>query len=196
MNLPNKLTILRIVLAFTFISFLFSHGLHAKAAALVIFLFASFTDLLDGFLAKMNNQITKFGKLMDPIADKVLVLSAFFAFVGMGIIPAWMAIAIFLREIVITALRIAALRKGRIIPSNDGGRHKTALQLFSIFAILLFLVFNEGDKALFWFWTAETAMAYKNAIFFLVSVTVLVTLISGASYLMKNREGYFDAKES
>ncbi len=184
MNLPNKLTVTRIVLTFVFMFFLFANGVIAKTLALLIFLLASLTDLLDGYFAKKHNQITDFGKLMDPIADKILVLAAFLAFVEMELIPAWMVVIIILREMVITGLRILALTKGKVIPSDEAGRHKTVSQVISIFAILLFLILRE----------AGIKVVYKNAIFVLMLITVALTLISGVSYLVKNKEIYLNAK--
>jgi len=122
-NLPNKLTILRIVLAFVFILFLFIGGLAAKVTALVLFLSASATDILDGYLAKKNNQITDFGKLMDPIADKILIISAFLAFVEMRLIPAWMVVIILFREAAVTGLPYACPEQGKGDPG--GSRRKT-----------------------------------------------------------------------
>jgi CDP-diacylglycerol---glycerol-3-phosphate 3-phosphatidyltransferase len=196
MNLPNKLTILRIVLAFVFIFFLFIHGFGAKVAAFVVFLSASFTDLLDGYLAKKNNQITDFGRLMDPIADKILILSAFLAFVEMGLIPAWMVIIILFREVVVTGLRILALSKGKIMPADSGGKHKTVSQVVAILAILLLIIFRAAGPVAPAFWSANAEAIYRDSIYVLMLITVALTLISGISYLVKNREVYAHAKES
>lgn len=196
MNLPNKLTISRIALTFVFMLFLFSHGLLAKVLALITFLIASFTDFLDGFIAKKTSQITDLGKLMDPIADKVLVLAAFLAFVEMELVPAWMVVIIIFREIAITGLRVLALTKNKIIQSDDGGKHKTVSQIFAIFVILLFLIFREAGIKIFKFWDSNTEIIYKEAIFILMFVTVVLTLISGMSYLVRNKEIYLNAKTS
>jgi len=118
MNLPNKLTVSRIVLVGVFMLFLFLHGVIAKVLALITFLIASFTDFLDGYIAKKYNMVTDFGKLMDPIADKVLILAAFLAFVEMELIPAWMVVIIIFREVTITGLRISALTRGKVIPAD------------------------------------------------------------------------------
>lgn len=196
MNLPNKLTIARIILAFVFILLLFMHGLGAKIAAFVVFLLASFTDLLDGYLAKKNSQITDFGRLMDPIADKILILSAFLAFVEMGLVPAWMVVIILFREVAVTGLRILALNKGRVIPADSGGKHKTVSQVAAILAILLLIIFRAAGPIAPAFWSARTEAIYKESIYALMLITVLLTLISGVSYLVKNREVYAHAKES
>ncbi|MBN2453394.1 MAG: CDP-diacylglycerol--glycerol-3-phosphate 3-phosphatidyltransferase [Candidatus Omnitrophica bacterium] len=196
MNLPNKLTILRIILAFVFIVFLFLPGIVFKVAALVTFVLASITDALDGYLAKKNNQITDFGRLMDPIADKVLILSAFLAFVQMQLVPAWMVVIILFREVAVTGLRLFALGKHKVLAADIGGKHKTACQVFAVFMILLLIVFREAGPKVFKFWSACAEAAYRNAVFVVMFITIILTLISGISYLIKNREVYSNAKES
>jgi CDP-diacylglycerol--glycerol-3-phosphate 3-phosphatidyltransferase len=192
-NLPNKLTISRIALTIAFIVFLFLPGLAWKALALATFLAASATDMLDGYLAKKHNQVTDFGALMDPIADKILILSAFLAFVQMQLVPAWMVVVIIFREAAVTGLRVLALTKGKMIAADHGGKHKTACQVIAIFVILLLIIFKEAHPA---FWSAATESAFRNSIFVLMLVTVTLTLISGVSYLVNNREVYSHAKES
>lgn len=190
MTLPDKLTISRIFLTFVFMFFLFSGGVLAKTLALVTFLLASITDFLDGFIAKGRNISTDFGKLMDPVADKVLVLAAFLAFVEMKLIPAWMVLIIILREITITGLRIRALARGRVIAADDGGKHKMVSQVVAILAILLFLIFREAGIKRFNFWNEGIEAIYRNVIFGLMLITVALTLVSGISYLLKNRGVY------
>lgn len=194
MNLPNKLTVLRIILVGVFMLFLFLHGVWAKTLALVTFLIASFTDFLDGYIAKKNNMVTTFGKLMDPIADKILVLAAFMAFVEMELVPAWMVVIIIFREAIITGLRITALTQGKVLAAEDGGKHKMVSQVFSIFAILLFIIFKEGGIKAFSFWNEPTESLYRYIIFFLMLVTTFLTLASGMAYLIKNKGVYFNAK--
>lgn len=194
MNLPNKLTMLRIILVAVFMFFLFSKGVVMKSLALITFLAASFTDVLDGYIAKKNNMVTDFGKLMDPIADKILVLAAFLAFVEMELIPAWMVVIIIFREAVVTGLRIAALTQGKILAAEDGGKQKMVSQVFSIIAILLFIVFREAGIKVFGFWSGSTESLYKDTIFVLMLITTLLTMISGISYLIRNRTVYFNAK--
>lgn len=190
MTLPDKLTVSRIFLTFIFMFFLFSGGVISKALALFTFLLASFTDFLDGFLAKGMNISTDFGKLMDPIADKILVIAAFLAFVEMKLVPAWMVVIIILREITITALRFFALAKGRVIAADAGGKQKMVSQFVAIVAVLLFLIFREAGIRAFDFWNAGFERAYKDVIFILMLITAAFTLISGVSYLVKNREIY------
>ena len=194
MNLPNKLTVLRIILVAVFMFFLFLRGVPAKVLALVTFLVASFTDILDGYIAKKYDMVTDFGRLMDPIADKILVLSAFLAFVEMELIPAWMVVIIIFREMAVTGLRIAALSKGKIIAADDSGKHKMVSQVSSILAVLIFLIFREAGIKVFGFWNSSTERIYKEVIFVLLLITTILTLISGISYLVKNRGVYFNAK--
>jgi len=193
-TLPDKLTVSRIILTFVFMAFLFISGIGAKVTALIIFLLASLTDFLDGYIAKGRNISTNFGRLMDPVADKILVIASFLAFVQLGLIQAWMVVIIILREIAITGLRAFAAMKGRVIAADSGGKHKMVSQVITIFGILLFLIFREGGGARFAFWTAGAEASYKDAIFILMMVTVVLTLISGFSYFLKNREVLSNAK--
>lgn len=196
MNLPNKLTVLRIILVVVFMFFLFSHGIMFKCLALCAFLAASFTDFLDGYIAKKNNMVTTFGKLMDPIADKILVLSALLAFVEMKLIPAWMVVIIIFREVTVTGLRFTAITQGKVLAAENGGKHKMVSQVLSIFVILLFLIFREGGSNVFNFWSISTEKTYKDTILVLMAITTLLTLVSGISYLIKNKGVYFNAKTS
>ncbi|MDO8536493.1 MAG: CDP-diacylglycerol--glycerol-3-phosphate 3-phosphatidyltransferase [Candidatus Omnitrophota bacterium] len=196
MNLPNKLTVLRIILVFVFMLFLFSQGVAAKVLALATFIAASATDFLDGYIAKKMKMVTDFGKLMDPIADKILVLAAFLAFVEMELIPAWMVVIIIFREVAITGLRLSALGRGKVVAADEGGKHKMVSQVFSIFAILLFLIFREAGIKVFDFWNSSTERVYKDTIFILMLITTLMTLISGISYFIKNKGVYFNAKNN
>lgn len=194
MNLPNKLTILRMMLVFVFMAFLLSRGIAAKTLALVTFLIASLTDFLDGYIAKKNNMVTDFGKLMDPIADKILILAAFMAFVEMELVPAWMVVIIVFREAIITGLRIMALTQGKVLAAEDGGKQKMVSQVLSVLAILFFLIFREAGIKVFGFWSDSTERIYKDTIFILMLITTLLTMISGISYLIKNKGVYFNAK--
>lgn len=195
MNLANQITISRILLTFVFMFFLFSSGVAAKSIALFTFVLASFTDYLDGFIAKRNNMTSDFGRLMDPIADKILVLAAFLSFVEMRLVPAWIVLIIVFREVTVTGLRIAALGHHKVIPADDGGKHKMISQVVAILAILIFIIFREAGMKAFDFWNAGTERIYKDAIFFLMCVTAALTIISGVSYLLKNKEVWANVKK-
>jgi len=194
MNVPNQLTVLRIIFTVCFVIFLLSAGLTAKIFAFFAFGLASLTDILDGYLAKRNNQVTDFGKLMDPIADKILVLSSFISFVGLDLIPAWTVVVIIIREIAVTALRGLALTKKKVISASGSGKQKTVSQIFVIFVILIYLILNEGGIKMFSFWTDRFNGMYKDVIFTLMCITVVFTLISGVSYFIKNKEVYSNEK--
>ena len=193
MNLPNKLTILRIILTVIFLFFLFARGPAYKIIAFVIFLTAALTDYLDGYIAKKRQMVSDFGRFMDPIADKVLVLSAFLAFVEMGLIPAWMVMIIIFREFIITGLRLMALRKNRIIEASLAGKHKTASQMFSIFTILIFTILREFGYHME-FWTPGSEYYLEMAIFILMFITVVLTMISGVSILIRNKGVFYERK--
>lgn len=187
MNLPNQLTIARIVLTFIFMFFLFAPGLLAKGLAFVVFSIAALTDLYDGRIARRRNLVTDFGRLMDPIADKILAISAFLAFVELKIIPAWMVIIIIAREFLITGLRLLAASKNIIIAASVSGKHKTVSQMVSIFMILGFLVFKEIAVKYFNFWNTGWENNIYRAIYYLMMVTVILTIISGLAILLDNK---------
>ena len=187
MNLANKLTLSRIVLTFAFMTFLFLGSLAYKILALVVFVVAMVTDFLDGYIAKTRNEITDFGKFMDPIADKVLVIAAFLAFVEMKLVPAWIVVIIVFREFVITGLRLMAFTKGQIIEAETAGKHKTVSQMLSIYLILCFIILQEGGNAVFGFWNVRVEHASREIIFYILVITALLTVASGISYILKNR---------
>mgnify|MGYP002514841120 CR=1 FL=1 len=139
MNLPNKLTLLRIILIPFFVFFLLAPvDIPGKQyIALGIFAFASLTDLIDGKIARKYNLVTNFGKFMDPIADKLLVSSAMIAFVQMGLLPAWMVIIIIAREFIISGFRLVASDAGVVLAAGWWGKFKTAFQM--IMCILLII---------------------------------------------------------
>ena len=192
MNLPNKLTISRIVLTIIFMFLLFMHGALYKILALIIFAIAAFTDFLDGHIARKYNLVSDFGRFMDPIADKILALSAFIAFVELGLVPAWMVMIIILREFTITGTRLIALKKNEIISAAMVGKHKTASQIFAIFVILLFIIFRDFFQSSN-FWNATVESHFKLSIFILMFITVVLTLISGISFFVRNRKLFFMA---
>jgi CDP-diacylglycerol--glycerol-3-phosphate 3-phosphatidyltransferase len=187
MNIANKLTMLRIVLTFVFMFFIFAHGLLAKVLSLIVFITAALSDFFDGMIAHRKNMVTDFGRLMDPIADKILVLAAFAAFVQMQLIDAWMFVIIVSREILITSLRLFALNKGKVLSAARAGKHKTVSQMAVIFSILGFIVSKEVMLTYFT-WNPDWEKIFRQGIYFLMLVTVGLTLYSGLSYLWENRK--------
>lgn len=185
MNLSNKLTLSRICLTFLMMAFIFLDGVIPKMCAFIIFLLACLTDFFDGWFARKRNEISDFGKIMDPVADKVLVLGAFLSFVQLQLVPAWMVVLVIIREFLITGMRLFAIRKGVVLAAESAGKHKTVSQMVTIFFILIFLVIRESAVS---FWDERFQGGFRSAIFVLMGITIIFTLYSGWSYLWQNRK--------
>src|SRR5246127_4997355 len=155
MNLPNKLTVSRFALTVAFLAVIFSPRVQFReTVALALFSVASLTDYFDGKIARRDKLITNFGILMDPLADKILVCSAFIAFVGLNWIPAWMVVIIVARELAITGLRLLAASKNVVLAAEGYGKHKTISQIVAIIAILVvasYKQWGEIGRAIFGF---------------------------------------------
>jgi len=137
MNLPNKLTILRIVMIIPFLLVLYLNIPFASYIALVIFILASLTDMLDGKIARKHNLITDFGKFADPLADKMLVMAALVWFVEIGLMPGWVLLVVLVREFAVSGLRMVASDQGRVIAAGWSGKVKTASTMVCI--VIMFL---------------------------------------------------------
>ena len=181
MNLPNKLTVSRLWLTAIFVMCFVVEVPGRYSVALIVFLAATLTDYLDGVLARKRGLITDFGKLMDPLADKILTASAFISLCAIGKFPAWAVIAIISREFLITGLRSLAASKGIVIPADRLGKNKTAWQMITIIYFLLLLSAEEWTSATW------TRYAWNFGQSGLVAVTVILTVYSGIAYLWKNR---------
>jgi len=189
MNTPNKLTLLRIVLAPVFMLLMFLEFPGNSLAALVVFIIASVTDAMDGALARKNDQITDFGKLLDPLADKMLTTAAFLTFVwlkiGTGIV--WIALIVLTREFLVTSIRLLAARDGHVVAASIWGKLKTVSQMTAIIFALSIRFFAE--KGLFRF-LAEKGLSQWGwldvVITALLWISAALTVISGADYLFKN----------
>jgi CDP-diacylglycerol--glycerol-3-phosphate 3-phosphatidyltransferase len=162
-NVPNVLTVLRILLVPVLVVALLDETPNGDLLAAVVFAVASLTDAVDGYLARSRQWVTNFGKLMDPVADKLLVIGALLALVSLNRLAAWVAMVIITREFVVTALRVAATGQGVVVPANTFGKAKTVLQVAMVFALIV-----AGES------TAWTDV--------LVYVTVAVTVASGVDY--------------
>ena len=188
MNLPNRLTLGRLALTAFFVAFLSSSTQWGDVIALILFVVASATDWLDGYLARKLNQITNFGKLMDPLADKVLVAAALVCLIPSRVhhvgIPAWAVIIIISRDFLITGLRQLAAGQGVILPADPLGKHKTAWQLITILFFLILLAAGDifGDQS---HWLEFLGQRVGPI---LIAVTVILTIYSGLAYLWKNRK--------
>jgi CDP-diacylglycerol--glycerol-3-phosphate 3-phosphatidyltransferase len=187
MNIANKITIFRIVLTFVFMIFLSFQGFWPKIISLLVFVCAAISDYLDGWIAHKRNMVTDFGKLMDPIADKILVLAAFAAFVQMQLIKDWMFMIIVSREILITSLRLFALNKGKILSAGKIGKHKTLSQMVIIFLILGFIVFKEIMLKVST-WNPAWEKFFRQGIDVFMWFIVGLTIYSGFTYLWDNRK--------
>ena len=189
MNLPNKLTVSRLVLTLAFLFALFIEFPWNKTVALLLFSAASITDWLDGAIARSRNLITDFGKLMDPLADKILVCSAFIAFIQPGYIAAWIVILIVARELAITGLRLLAASKNVVLAAEGYGKHKTIWQLITIIAILANVSHPEqglvGQVIFGWSLLGKPWVAQLVVIS--TWITVALTLLSGWLYVWRNR---------
>jgi len=185
MNLPTKLSALRMLLTFVIMGLLFVPGWVAKAAALGGFVAACATDWWDGYLARRWGQVTPLGALLDPIADKVLVLGLFLAFVQLRLIPAWVVLIIALREFLITGVRLFAASRGTVLSAANEGKHKTVSQMGAILAILIVLVVQEAaePQAL----SAALRQGLEGAVLVSLWVTVILTVVSGASFFWRHR---------
>ena len=159
-----------------------------KFAALLTFVLASLTDYYDGKIARKTGQVTDFGKFMDPVADKVLIIGSFLAFVEMNLVPAWMVVLIISRELLITGLRMLAARKGEFLQAERGGKHKTVSQIVAIFAILVFIFYREISMKVFNVWSNSLEYFFRQFIFILMIITTVLTLTSGISYLVRNKK--------
>lgn len=173
MNLPNKLTILRVILIPFFVAFLMDafHIPGTKWIALAIFIIASLTDMLDGKIARKYNLVTNFGKFMDPLADKLLVCSALIAFVDMGMVPTWIVMIIIAREFIISGFRLVASDNGIVIAAGIWGKLKTVCQMIMIIVLIADFggIFDMIGTVLIW-------------------LSLILTVISLVDYLYTNRQ--------
>ena len=163
LTFPNVLTVLRILLVPVIVVALLEETPHADTVAAVVFAVAAFTDGLDGYIARSRGSVTNFGKLMDPLADKLLIIAPLISLVSLGRIAAWVAMVIITRELAVTMLRMVAVERGVVIPASTLGKAKTMLQVAAIFAVIAF----------------EPAPVAVDALLY---VAVAVTVISGADY--------------
>ena len=186
MNWANRLTLSRLALTVVFVLALSSSWQYARTAALVIFLIAGVTDFDDGEIARRYGVITNFGKLMDPLVDKIMVAAAFISLVPLKAVPAWAATTVVARDFLITGLRLMASAKGRILPADSLGKQKTSWQMVTIIFFLALLSIAElryaDEKSIWWL------RAWAEAGPVLVWITVALTIYSGLGYAWRNRD--------
>lgn len=191
MNLPNKLTVLRMVMVPFFVGALLWRELpHRYLIALILFAAASYTDHLDGRIARSRNLITNFGKFMDPLADKILVISALVCFVSLGLINPWWTLIIIAREFLVTSLRLVAADEGMVIAANRWGKTKTVSQIVAILLILAMQYVQElvgmGIVPGFSIGGVPSSGIFICAGEGLMAISVFFTVLSGGIYLKQN----------
>lgn len=189
MNLANKLTLIRIVLVPVFLIFIAAKGIpYGSTIATTIFILASITDKLDGYIARSRNQITNFGKFMDPLADKLLVTAALISLVELHVVPAWAAVIIIAREFAVSGLRSIAAAQGKVIAASWWGKIKTVTQMAAIITLLVEVNIGSSQAAI----NFVSNNAFLNGFFtyvpnILLILAVIITIISGVDYFVKNK---------
>ena len=185
MNWANRLTVSRLGLTILFVIALNSQWEFARTAALFLFVVAGMTDYVDGEIARRYGFITDFGKLMDPLVDKIMIAAAFISLVPLKAIPAWAATIVVARDFLITGLRLMAATKGLVLPAERLGKHKTSWQIVTVVFFLLLLAAQElryaGQDTAWWL------RAWNDGGQVLVWLTVILTLYSGLAYSWANR---------
>ncbi len=184
---PNQLTIIRIVLAFLSFYFLLQHTLSDRIIAFTIFTIAGLTDLWDGWLARRGGMITNFGKILDPIADKILVLGAFTILSMLGCYVWWMLVPIFLREISVTVIRLWFLKKDIVVQAERSGKIKVITQFISLSVTFLYLLSKEygaGILGVQWNPGIEQILLIGNLLF--LGIATWFTLLSGWEFFKHN----------
>lgn len=208
MNLANRLTLLRVILVPVFVVFMAIDTFWTSIFALLIFIGASITDYYDGVIARQQNTITTFGIFLDPLADKLLVASAFVSFVAIPElrIPAWMVITIIAREFIITGLRSLGASKNVIIPASIFGKFKTTSQITAIITILVILVAEAGAAKFLKLtqydllemtggWQYILGWLLINLPYWLMFVVTILTVYSGINYILQHKDVFRDSQK-
>ena len=186
MTIPNILTVMRIILTPIFIICLFSDFFGAQLWALIIFIVASITDAYDGYLARKNNMVTNTGRFLDPLADKILVSSAFISFSIMGLIDIWMVALIIFRDLFVMGLRFLMSRRGFIMITSKIAKSKTGVQVGIIIFTLLFITLKGFNWVLL-----EDYLILINEyqlVYYLTMIAVIFTVYTGYAYIQENRK--------
>ncbi len=179
MNLPNKLTMARIIMVPIFMAVMLKEY---YIAALIIFALASITDFLDGYLARKYDLVSSFGKIMDPLADKLLVFGALVCFIQLGVVSVWAPIIIIAREFFVTSMRVVAVSKGKVIAASWWGKVKTNVQLFALLGSMLLL--GIGNPMLYGLSIATI----------LIWISAMFTVASWIAYIFENISVFKDEK--
>lgn len=192
MSWPNALTVARIFLTFGFVAFALQKTLGGYWLAAILFAGGAVTDYLDGYLARKYNLHSDFGKIMDPIADKFLTLSAFFIFMQLKLIPGWMFYLVAAREILVTASRLSLMNKGQVLPAEKSGKVKTVIQMVTILIGMSILIINASRHPFGSFWYQQSTLAFESV---LIQGSMLLvaglTTYSGLKYFWNNQRQLF-----
>jgi CDP-diacylglycerol--glycerol-3-phosphate 3-phosphatidyltransferase len=188
MILPNQLTTLRIILTPVFLVLFLSEAPLLRQISLIVYIIAAFTDWYDGWLARKFNYITAWGKFMDPLADKILTSTAFFAFAATGIIELWMVIIIVSRDLIITGLRMFADYQNKSFRTSKLAQWKTMLQMLFIFYLLIVFTLETVEYLKQNYTEIFSFLTNRDLIYFSMLLITLFTLITGIIYLLQNRK--------
>ena len=200
MNLPNKLTMLRVILVPFFVAFLLNEPNHPnfKWAALIVFAVASITDMFDGMIARKYNLVTNFGKFADPLADKMLVCSALICLSVLGWVPTWMTIVIIIREFIISGFRLIAAEQGKVIAASWWGKWKTAVTMIAV-VVQLYLINALGVPGAVSNADPSSASplyiglcAFAQILFWIATILTVISLVD---YVLKNKGVLADTNE-
>jgi len=188
LTIPNLITLTRIILTPLYLYFILVPRYGYKLASLIIFSIAIFTDLIDGYYARKYGKTSRTGNFLDPLADKILIISAYISFTFVNdLIPIWMVLVIFIRDLVVTGLRIAFERKGLSMTTRKTAKYKTAIQGFNIFFILIYLVIIEHFNIGFLNKLVNFIEEYK-LVYDITLVATIITVYTGIDYILVNRK--------
>jgi CDP-diacylglycerol--glycerol-3-phosphate 3-phosphatidyltransferase len=186
MNWANRLTLGRLLLTIVFVAALNSSWPYGRTVALIVFLLAGVSDFIDGEIARRYGVVTNFGKLMDPLVDKIMIAAAFISLVPLKAVPAWAATTVVARDFLITGLRMMASAKGKILPAEMLGKQKTSWQVVTVIFFLALLSLSElryvNETSTWW------VRAWNQAGPVLVGITVALTIFSALMYAWRHRE--------
>lgn len=183
MNLPNSITVARLVLTAVFVAAATTGCYLGNLVALIAFAIATFSDFLDGYLARKLNLVTSLGKLLDPLADKILVAAAFIHLTALGLCPVWVTSIIIAREFLVTGLRQIAVEQGQVIPADNLGKWKTTFQLVFCLAALVWLLVEQSPENFLHRLTHPTGWLVRISLY----GALLLTALSGFNYTWKGR---------
>lgn len=193
MNLPNQLTVIRILLTFVFVGCTSFNGNWVWTVGLILFIVASVTDYFDGKIARDRGLVTSFGKLMDPLADKILMAAAFVMLCEKGLFWGWAVVAILAREFLVTGIRLLAASEGKVLPAENLGKWKTAIQMLTVIVIMGFLAGKENLIPGFGWLFSSDLLGNSLLHSVLIIASVVITIWSGIGYLVAGKDFIKDA---